>query len=287
MSKIFLSGGTRQEWVPDLNTLDKTATTEDLLAVNPLWEAVKNLPSAKITQKAQFGSDKEEKAEDKPEAKADDKPEDKKEDNTEAKSEDKPETKADDKVEKPESPVTPEAPKIDGAPEVAVAVGESSEIAAVEVAKEKLQEAVQAVEEVAQAVGSEGKAEVTEEIAEGGTGLGEGLGEGAPVDMVSIELDGNDLPGSEIPGTDLGNDGHCPKCGGTCTCKSEEIIPGVEGDSDLGIDKETCMAGVSGRFEKVAKLSSKNREALRAYWTSVYGSELKDYVDAMTKDYEN
>jgi len=65
--------------------------------------------------------------------------------------------------------------------------------------------------------------------------------------------------------------------------KEDEIDDMVGPEDIVKRSKESCVAGNSNGFVRIAKLSPKNKTTLRTYWLGL--GFPKEYVDAMIKDY--
>ena len=70
----------------------------------------------------------------------------------------------------------------------------------------------------------------------------------------------------------------------TTTVPIEDEIAEEIGEAEESEEESMSIAGVSGRWVKIAKLSPENQKKTKEYWLML--GFPKDYVDAMVKDYE-
>ena len=255
--KIFRSGGIREEWSPD--PLAKTAAADEL-AVNPLYEVIKDLPIKT--------AEDDKPSDDKPK---DDKPKDEsappfgKKD--EAPKDEAPKDEKSDKspfaLEAPVAPESPESPLGEGSAPLGEGTAEQVAVGKAEVAIDAAKAAIEEVKQTVTECAGEGKPAPAEGVAPVATS------ELPPIDELHIELDEPSFGGGLGAEIGIGGD-----------------IPGVVEEPHAALGKETC-ASSEPKFEKIAKLSPDNKKKLGEYWRSVYPPELHGYVDAMLRDYES
>jgi ElaB/YqjD/DUF883 family membrane-anchored ribosome-binding protein len=164
--------------------------------------------------------------------------------------------------------------------EVAEAIQESVEDAAA--AKEKVQEVAAVVGEKVEEKKEEKAEEKKEEKAEGKKE--EKTDEKPQEEPTEVEIEIEDdkkdisIPGVEDkPAEEVEIDIGKEVGPEDLVKKSDEVCP------SCGKEKCACVAKSKGEFVRLAKLSPKNREAVREYWVAL--GFPKDYVDAMVKDY--